>query len=74
MNSELWLKRNMKRVYVVGNGFGAYVLGTVLGRHAPLLLLKAAFHFRVFHTHVYARKTLIFLHFTYFKNTLTNRH
>ena len=24
----------------------------------PILRIKAAFHFRVFHTHVYARKTL----------------
>ena len=39
--------------------------------------VKAAFHFRVFHTHVYARKTLnpsTVLHFTYFKNTLTEGH
>ena len=35
---------------------------------------KAAFHFRGFYTHVYARKTLNPSTLTYFKNALTEGH
>ena len=49
---------------------------TIRGKLVTLAwgLVKAVFQLRVFHTHMYARKTLNLLHFTYFKTILTNRH